>query len=191
MLKTLGEISMENKPKEWNTVDILSHSRHDWMNNLQLIKGNLSLQKYDRVNEIIEELVIEAQQESKLCNLKMPAFASLLLTFNWCNHHFVLEYEVLGKVLSIEAYDDIMTQWSKKFLDILDKTVDACSENHLSITIDISSEEEGIRFFFDFNGIIKDTDQLKNWFQSGKHSQIDVNEFHINTYELTTVISLQ
>jgi stage 0 sporulation protein B (sporulation initiation phosphotransferase) len=181
---------MENKPKEWNTVDLLSHSRHDWMNNLQLIKGNLSLQKYDRVNEIIEELVIEAKQESKLCNLKMPSFASFLMTFNWSNHHFVLEYEVLGNVLSLEAFDDIMTQWSRDFLDIIDKTVDVCSENHLSMTIDISSEEEGIRFFFDFNGIIKDTDRVTNWLQSVNHSQINVNEFHVNTYELSTVISL-
>lgn len=32
-------------------IHLLGHSRHDWMNKLQLIKGNLSLQKYDRVFE--------------------------------------------------------------------------------------------------------------------------------------------
>ncbi len=45
---------MKNNLNEWNIVDLLSHSRHDWMNKLQLIKGNLSLQKYERVNDIIE-----------------------------------------------------------------------------------------------------------------------------------------
>jgi stage 0 sporulation protein B (sporulation initiation phosphotransferase) len=181
---------MENKPNEWNIVDILSHSRHDWMNKLQLIKGNLSLQKYDRVNDILEEVIIEAQQESKLCNLKMPSFASYIMTFNWSNRHFVLEYEILGNVMSLEAFDACMTQWSKSFLDILDNTVDFSSDNHLNITIDIGSNEEGVRFFFDFIGIIKDTDQLTDWLQAVEHSQITVNDFHIDTYELTAVISL-
>ena len=181
---------MKNKSKKWDTVDILSHSRHDWMNKLQLIKGNLSLQKYDRVHDFIEEVIIEAQQESKLCNLKMPSFASYLMTFNWSNHHFVLEYEILGNVLSLEPFDDSVTQWSKSFLDQLDKAVDFASENHLSITIDIDSEAEGVRFFFDFNGIIKNTEQLKEWLKAVNHTQLIVNEFHVNTYELTTVISL-
>jgi stage 0 sporulation protein B (sporulation initiation phosphotransferase) len=181
---------MKNKPNEWNTVDILSHSRHDWMNKLQLIKGNLSLQKYDRVNDIIEEIVIEAQQESKLCNLRMPKFSSFLMTFNWSNHHFVLEYEILGDVLSLDVYDAELTKWTMDFLDILNKTVDIYSENHLNITIDTGLEEKGVRFFFDFNGIIKDTDQLTDWLQAVEYYQISVNELHVDTYELTTVISL-
>ena len=180
---------MKNKPNEWNIIDILGHSRHDWMNKLQLVKGNLSLQKYDRVNEIIEEIIIEAQQESKLSNLKMPSFASYLMTFNWSNHHFGLEYEVLGNVQSLEAYDTPVTNWSKSFLDILDSAVEFGSENHLNITIDVSIEGE-VRFFFDFNGIIKDKDQLIDWLKAVNHSQMIVHEFHVDTYELTSVISL-
>ncbi|BBP91222.1 hypothetical protein BsIDN1_48400 [Bacillus safensis] len=59
-------------------IDLLSRSRHDWMNKLQLIKGNLTLEKYDRVFEIIEEMVIEAQHESKLSNLKNSPIGLLL-----------------------------------------------------------------------------------------------------------------
>ena len=61
----------------------LMYFRHDWMNKLQLIKGNLSLQKYDRVVEIIDEMVIDAKHESKLSNLKTPHLAFDFLTFNW------------------------------------------------------------------------------------------------------------
>jgi stage 0 sporulation protein B (sporulation initiation phosphotransferase) len=181
---------MNNNQNKWNIVDLLSHSRHDWMNKLQLIKGNLYMEKYDRVNDIIEEIIIESQQESKLCNLKMPNFASLLLTFNWSSHHFVLDYEILGQILSLEAYDTIITQWSKSFFNILDKSVDLSSENHVSITIEIGSDKEGIRFFFDFNGIIKDIEQITDWLQAVEQSQIKLNEFHVDTYELTAVISL-
>lgn len=39
---------MADQRERWSIVDALSHSRHDWMNKLQLIKGHLSLKKYDR-----------------------------------------------------------------------------------------------------------------------------------------------
>ncbi|MGM7720972.1 Spo0B C-terminal domain-containing protein [Metabacillus sp. Hm71] len=182
-------MSMKNNLNEWNIVDLLSHSRHDWMNKLQLIKGNLSLQKYERVNDIIEEVIMEAQHESKLCNLKMPEFASYLLTYNWNKHHLLLEYEILGDVRSLEPFDESVTQWSRSFLDILESTVDRCSENHVSITIDLDSDKAGVRFFFDFNGIINKTDQIENWLKAVDHSRLVVNEYHVDTYELTTVIS--
>ena len=34
--------------KEWDTIEVLKHARHDWLNKLQLIKGNLSLIKIDQ-----------------------------------------------------------------------------------------------------------------------------------------------
>ena len=65
--------------KEWNTVELLRHVRHDWLNKLQLIKGNLDLNKIDRAKEIIAEIVIETQNETKLSNLNFPNFTLLLL----------------------------------------------------------------------------------------------------------------
>ncbi len=65
--------------KKWSTVDVLRHARHDWLNKLQLIKGNLDLNKPERVKQIIEEIVHEAQAEAKLSNLKIPLFASLAI----------------------------------------------------------------------------------------------------------------
>ncbi|MFV2046700.1 sporulation initiation phosphotransferase B [Metabacillus litoralis] len=183
---------MKNNQNDMNIIDLLSHSRHDWMNKLQLIKGNMSLQKYDRVQDIIEEIVIEAQQESKLCNLNMPLFASYLMTFNWFSHHFTLEYEVLGDIKSISHYDEPIAKWSKEFLDILDNSVDYSGENHVSITLNTGhSNEEGIRFFFDFEGILKDKEQIMNWFErSGNHS-IQVDELEISTYQITVALSLR
>ncbi|MFS0881196.1 hypothetical protein CHH83_21130 [Bacillus sp. 7586-K] len=180
---------MKNKNSEWNVVDLLSHSRHDWMNKLQLIKGNLSLQKFDRVHEIIEEVIIESQQESKLCNLKMSAFASYLMTFNWKQHHFQLEYEILGDVLSLEEYDMAVSQWTKSLLETIDQLAEITHDNHLMITIDIGSNEDDVRFFFDFNGIIKETETLISWL-SKHHEKINVKEFEVNTYEVAIVVSL-
>ena len=75
----------------------------------------------------------------------------------------------MGHIINLTTFKD-----SRGILTVLDKVVDFASENHLSITIDIGLEAEGVRFFFDFNGIIKDTEQLIEWLKAVNHSQLIV-----------------
>ncbi|WP_460138192.1 Spo0B domain-containing protein, partial [Priestia megaterium] len=70
----------------------------DWLNKLQLIKGNLALNRLDRANEIIEEIVNESKHESKheskLTNINMRLFAGFVMTYHWNNHAVRLDVEV-------------------------------------------------------------------------------------------------
>jgi len=138
--------------KEWNIVEVLRHSRHDWLNKLQLIKGNLDLNRIDRAKAVIDEIVIETQHETKLSNLHMPLFAALLLKSNWENPSLKLEYEVLLDSESTKIDDVGMTNWTKSFFSCLIQAIEEFQENHLSITIE--PQLDGVRFFFDFSGII-------------------------------------
>ncbi|PKG24411.1 Spo0B C-terminal domain-containing protein [Niallia nealsonii] len=140
--------------KDWNTIDFLRHVRHDWLNKVQLIKGNLALNKEERVKEIIDEIIAEAQQEARLSNLEIPKFATLLLTCNWGNYCFQLEYEVLNDEKCQYIEDAVLTKWTTMFFNILNKSAKSFSENHLSVSI--APESNGIRLFFDFSGIIID-----------------------------------
>lgn len=65
--------------KDWDTVELLRHSRHDWLNKIQLIKGNLTLGKIDRIKEIIDEIVYHTEQESKLSNLPISLFSIIFI----------------------------------------------------------------------------------------------------------------
>lgn len=49
--------------QNWMIVEALSHSRHDWLNKLQLIKGNLALGKVGQAENIIDGIIVEAQNE--------------------------------------------------------------------------------------------------------------------------------
>ncbi|CAM3458598.1 sporulation initiation phosphotransferase B [Cytobacillus oceanisediminis] len=147
--------------KDWNMIEVLRHARHDWLNKIQLIKGNLSLNKVDRAKEIIDEIVVEAQQEAKLSNLNLPQFASLLFTYNWENHSFQLEYEVLDDAIAGRLDDCILSEWTGSFFDCLNSSVKPYHENHLSVSI--GHEKEGARFFFDFSGIITDMGSLEQF----------------------------
>jgi stage 0 sporulation protein B (sporulation initiation phosphotransferase) len=160
--------------KEWDIVEVLRHSRHDWLNRLQLIKGNLDLDRIDRAKAYINEIVIEAQHESKLSNFHLPGFASLLLKSNWENHLFLLEYEVLNDLEAVEINDDILSNWTKSFFICLDQAIEAFQENHLSITI--QPESNGVRFFFDFSGIIIKKELIEQFLISSE-IEVTVKEF--------------
>lgn len=169
--------------KKWDTIELLSHSRHDWLNKIQLIKGNLSLNKMDRVKEVIDEIVLEARQESKLSNLGIPQFAALLLTYNWEGNSVHLEFEVLdGTLKNGQKIDDgQLTNWTREFLNSLQHSIKEFHENHLSITIEI--QETGIGFFFDFRGIITNIARLNTYLTES--SSIDRKILELGSEELS------
>lgn len=148
--------------KEWNIVEVLRHSRHDWLNKLQLIKGNLDLNRIERAKEIIDEIVFETQNEAKLSNLQLPIFASLLMKANWENYFFRLEYEVLQDAESLKINESALTSWTALFFSSLNSAVSMYEENQLAITI-VPLKEEGARFFFDFRGIINKKERIEQF----------------------------
>ncbi|MFJ5758172.1 Spo0B C-terminal domain-containing protein [Neobacillus sp. NPDC093182] len=173
--------------KEWDIVEVLRHSRHDWLNRLQLIKGNLDLNRIDRAKAYINEIVIEAQHESKLSNFHLPMFASLLLKSNWENHLFQLEYEVLNDLEAVKINDDILSTWTKSFFICLDQAIEAFQENHLSITI--QPQSDGVRFFFDFSGIIIKKELIEQ-FLNFSEMEVTVREFSENELGLEVFMSV-
>jgi stage 0 sporulation protein B (sporulation initiation phosphotransferase) len=159
--------------KEWNAVELLRHARHDWLNKIQLIKGNLDLNKPERVKQLIEEIIIEAQQEAKLSNLKLPHFATFMLTSNWKGYPFQLEFEVIDDGEVGDADDRVLTEWMNAFFACLHTTVEALGENHLFVSI--QTQKNGIRFFFNFNGIIKDKDKIQQFLETMNDGKMIVN----------------
>jgi stage 0 sporulation protein B (sporulation initiation phosphotransferase) len=175
--------------KEWKVVDVLRHSRHDWLNKLQLIKGNLALDRTERAKEIIEEIVIEAQNEAKLTNLQLNTLAGYLMTYNWDSHHFTLEFEVLGNTYNLSKYDESMQDWCEKFFNVLDVSVLNGGGNHLSISIHTMDTE--VRFFFDFSGTITDSNKVKEWLHSSqKDAVFSLIEYSVSENELTIELQI-
>ncbi|MEH7074195.1 Spo0B C-terminal domain-containing protein [Neobacillus drentensis] len=176
--------------KEWDIVEVLRHSRHDWLNKLQLIKGNLDLNRIDRAKAVIDEIIIEAQHESKLSNLRMPLFASLLLKANWENPSFKLEYEVLQDPEAYQIKEELMTNWTRLLFQCLNNAIEIFQENHLSITIDPQSQ--GIRFFFDFSGIIIKSHLIEEFLaEPNQYLNIEVKDFSKSELALEVFIPFQ
>ncbi|QFT90040.1 Sporulation initiation phosphotransferase B [Bacillus sp. THAF10] len=170
------------------TLEVLRHSRHDWLNRLQLIKANLSLGRFERVNNLIDEIVLEANHESSLTNLQAPAFAESLITYHWEPRLFSMEYEVIGHPVVLSKKDNILFEWITSFFSRLEQSVDKKNDNHVFLSLHM--EEWEVRFFFDINGILEKTSYIKEWLEN-QPAGFTVNQAEVGKEESTIQVSLQ
>lgn len=148
-----------DKNKEF--IELIRHYRHDWLNVLQLIKGNIALNKMNRVEEIISDIVVHTENESKLSNLLIPNVAYEFITFNWRNHFFHLDYEIIGDVMDLSMYEEELHDWCKHFLQLLNVSCLAYNDNSLHITFRLLNDD--YRIIFDFVGKIEKDEELVKW----------------------------
>lgn len=187
-IKHLNQKGCEVMDNNWDIISVLSHSRHDWLNRIQLIKGYLSLNDTDKVSELIDSFTQESNKETVVSNLAMNSFVSYILTFNWENHPIMLDYEVEGPVRKLAIYDKEMYDFIKAFFEMLENQVEMFVENQMTITFEIN--EEDICFFFDFRGKLQASESVKRWLQDYSGLEhLSISHVNITEEEMTITIS--
>ncbi|WP_078552644.1 Spo0B C-terminal domain-containing protein [Bacillus alkalicellulosilyticus] len=175
--------------KKWDDMhELLRHSRHDWLNVIQLIKGNIALKRLDRVEEIINEVINKAQNESKLSDLKIPLLAGELLTINWENHLYETEVEIVGEVLDLSRHEKILKQWCNNLIELFDEISSPSSENHLLITFDLYPKEATITF--DFQGKVMNVPLVEEWIVKNKTDGLVIKESSVTSSEVYITVAL-
>ena len=99
-----------NMTKEINVIEALRHNRHDWLNVMQLVKTNLALGNYERIEELIQQTVQTCVNESKLSSLGIPKVATKLLTYNWLygkESSLHVEVNVAGNEANLNKREDL------------------------------------------------------------------------------------
>lgn len=92
----------------------LRHARHDFLNELQMIKLNLDLGRTDRAQALIRTYAEAAMHQSRLSALSLPETEEWLLTAGW-------RFPELRLTMSCEApqapseLDTILCQWFESF----------------------------------------------------------------------------
>lgn len=168
--------------KEWDVVELLKHARHDWLNRLQLIKGNLSLNRLDRVQQTIEEIIAISKNESKLTSTGAHKLTALLLTYGFRETVLKLDIEVNGKVCDLSPYDEELADWCESLFYVLENVANKESNHHLNVSFYL---EEGPSLFFDFSGIIENEKKIEEWLSKETLTMFNIACYKIAKDELT------
>ncbi|MCQ6266424.1 sporulation initiation phosphotransferase B [Fictibacillus sp. WQ 8-8] len=177
--------------KDWSTLELLRHARHDWLNQLQLIKANLSMGRTERAKEIIEEIILISRHESNLMNLKVPELAEYLITFNWLKHPIVLETEVAGEARDLSKVGKVILEACQSLFAVMNRSVNPLAENRLVFTI--SNQQHPSAFMFRLTGSIHNTEEFESELKDviSAHKLLDVIESYIQPHEVFLVLQMK
>lgn len=134
--------------KDWDPLEILRNSRHDWLNRLQLIKGHLALNRTDRVHELIEEMTKQARQESRLSDLGIDRVAETFLTFHWQPHPYELQYEITGTPRQLSFWHQALESFFTRLFSKFDENCSTKEKNRLFVSFQPNSEPPRIEVLF-------------------------------------------
>ncbi|UCZ54339.1 sporulation initiation phosphotransferase B [Bacillus shivajii] len=165
--------------RDIDVVDALRHYRHDWLNQIQLIKGNLALGRLDKVDSIIDDLVQQSKNESQLSNMNIPKVATSLLTCNWEEHPYIVSFETLTGEQGWSSYEDEIFRLINDIFNIFDEQSNRGEDNHLLL---IFNDLNGKMIEIDFQGFLRKdhylNDQIAHFKEQydEKVTKIDWNE---------------
>ncbi|MDF2945549.1 MAG: hypothetical protein K0S51_228 [Bacillales bacterium] len=142
-------------------LDIIRLIRHDWLNRLQVIQGNIILGKYDTVNEYIKEVIHKERNSSILATTEMPKVTFLLLSHNWKSSPIILDFEVTGDVFVIKSIDDILETTLTKLIKTLENHAVSTSNHFLNV--EFGYNNESLTIYIDYNGEQENLDEFNEW----------------------------
>nr|WP_255570594.1 Spo0B domain-containing protein [Cohnella sp. CFH 77786] len=84
-----------------SAIRTLSHHRHDWMNDLQILYGYLRLNKPDKAAEIVDRIRGRMENDSRVSQLGNAELSTYLLSFRTICDHMRLDVNV-GEGVSLD-----------------------------------------------------------------------------------------
>jgi stage 0 sporulation protein B (sporulation initiation phosphotransferase) len=93
-------LSIRNERKELEAanqrqmIELISHYRHDWMNDIQLLFGYVTLKKYDKLDDCMDKIRSKALQESSTAKLGIPSLVAFFISFRLYYNALALELEM-------------------------------------------------------------------------------------------------
>jgi sensor histidine kinase regulating citrate/malate metabolism len=139
---------------EEKLVGVLSHARHQWMNELQLLYGYLQLQKWDKLKPAVERIKAKALQESYVSRLGVAELTTYLLTFESGGKSMTLDIELSEEVdlrkLGLDA--DQLAECVRCLVAVFDASAMETSDGSNGLCVEITRLERELAVEFVFSG---------------------------------------
>lgn len=132
----------------------VSHIRHDWMNDVQVLSGYIQLKKYDYLLPHMEKIRLKLQNESSLGKLGVPSLVAYLLTFRTECRSFELELEFPQEVNLAELpLDTEAAERAVRFVLAAFRrhALENTGEPNV-LSLEFAQEDEGLLLDFVYNG---------------------------------------
>lgn len=156
-------------------LELLRYVRHDWLNRLQIIQGQLYLGNIEKAQSYISEVIEMEKNASYFTQLKCPQTTMLLFTHNWSMSSVQVYLKGEGKPQNWSEWDEPLHAFTKELLAILEGSSDPYESHQLHITC------HEMDIYFDYSGKLGYTDTLDEKI----HSYLQSKNFQVEHTYLT------
>ena len=162
----------------------LSHYRHDWMNDLQVLFGYVKLKKYDKLPPYLEKIKGKLSTESDIANLGNTALSLLLLSYRMNSQHYelIVSMDKSIRMNDIPIRPDKVVQFVREVLHIFQIAAVPSPEERNELELSIVTTKQLISLIYQYTGQYK-VDQLKQRLQRWSEKvQVEPNtqcEYHL------------
>lgn len=169
-----------------DTVEIIRHYRHDWMNLLQLLHGYASMNNLDKVKEKINEGIALSREETRLTNLNCPYFSLWVIRFNWIYSNLRLKYNVQAESINLSNDDLALYGTCEDMIQILEYHTDSKQLYEGTLLIEGG---QAVLVTFTFEGLFLDIPKLTTKLKEKLFVE-DVIFTNTDTEDMTCMIRL-
>jgi stage 0 sporulation protein B (sporulation initiation phosphotransferase) len=147
-----------------SAIHTLSHHRHDWMNELQILYGYLRLNKLDKAVDVVDRIRVRMDHDSKLSQIGITELATFLLSFRTVCDTMRLDVEIQdGLHLNRLPYN--AEKLSRAVIGLVNiirfRSVSPMgSENVLRLSL-YQSEDSGLKLEMTYDGELAAADSVK------------------------------
>lgn len=155
-LNTL-RITEVSEHKDRFVMKTLSHYRHDWMNDLQVLFGYIRLKKYDKLHPYLEKIKSKLSEESDISNLGNTALSLLLLSYRMNSQHYelIVTMDKSVKLNEIPVRPDLILQYVRETLQIFQQSAEPSPAEHNELEFSLVTTDELISLIYQFTGQYK------------------------------------
>lgn len=146
-------------------MDTLTHHRHDWMNDLQVLYGYIRMGKHERSVQYVERIKERVLEESRVAKLGVPSLVFYLQSFRTCSGDLQLSVHVEDQ-LQLETA--ISPEDGESLASAVIEFLDACKHREgrsswgevRSLSLYFEMDHEDIVVRIEGDGIPEQSDKL-------------------------------
>jgi Signal transduction histidine kinase regulating citrate/malate metabolism len=161
------EIADLHKAHEREMMRALSHYRHDWMNDLQVLCGYISLRKYDKLAPYLEKIKDKMSEESYIAGLGNTSLSLLLLSYRQYSQHYEL-HVTLDRSVNLHELpirQDRLARLVKEGLQLFQHDAEPAVEEENTLELTFAPGDDAVQVIYRYTGLYAPrlAESLERW----------------------------
>jgi stage 0 sporulation protein B (sporulation initiation phosphotransferase) len=135
-------------------IDLISHYRHDWMNDIQLLFGYISLKKYDKLDGCMDKIRTKALEESCIAKLGIPSLVASFISFRLYYHALTLELEMEQDInlASLPIEHENVSQFVQRTIQLFNAQAEPLDDRSNGLSVQFELESDALLFDLVYQG---------------------------------------